>query len=71
MRVNGVDYALLDDGTLDTVIGAWCGDEMKELRYDLEFASNWRYHDGCLNFERFVLDVVADDAEEEFAECVQ
>ena len=44
---------------------------MKELRYDLEFASSWRYHDGCLNFERFVLDVVADDAEEEFAECVQ
>jgi hypothetical protein len=63
------DYFLVDDGTIDTVIGVHAGNRSFELRYDLEFAAEYRDEDGVLDFDAFVEDVVMYDAEEEL--CAQ
>ncbi len=55
------DFYLIDDGTLDTVIGTPLG----ELRYDTEFACDWRdKKTGELDLDRFVKEIVEYDYED-------
>lgn len=65
-----IEYYLEDDGSLDTVV-VCCYDngesqDSTTFRYDMEYAATWRDHDGVLDFDQFVEDVVKNDAEDYF-----
>jgi len=58
-----VEWSLSDDGTIDTVVEVtcrWCG-ESHELRYDCDYAAEWRDESGALDCEAFQDDVIYTD----------
>ena len=59
------EFTLLDDGTLDTVIGVHdpVTDITQEFRYGLDLAAEYRDETGCLDLDRFIDDIVGPDAD--------
>jgi|OpeIllAssembly_1097287.scaffolds.fasta_scaffold00035_21 hypothetical protein len=54
------DVVLLDDGSLDTVIGVWCEVHQThhEWRFSQEYAADYRDAMGALDLPRFFEDAV-------------
>lgn len=61
------EFDLVDDGTMDTVVEVWKNDRLiGTFRYDCEFAAEYRDESGALDMDRFIEEVLMEDAENDF-----